>query len=100
MKVGQMLIDFDNDSTAKSLLFDTGTSYTFVASSVYAIFKAEILSMSYCSEMASGGLILCVCKDDDVGQFPNITFVTKGVEFNVTGSDYLVNTTQLSPVKM
>ena len=91
MEVNGQRIDADGELDFNNVLFDTGTSFILLANPIYNTVVQELMANG-CTAYAS---IVCPCEDKYLGNYPNITFYTRGAQFVVTPEQYMVNPAML-----
>ena len=89
MRVNEDYIDISKVGSSKNTLFDTGNSAIVLCEPVHnAVFK--ILQKNGCFKNEQSEL-LCWCEDQDIENYPNISFYSRGVKTDVTPEFYLIN---------
>lgn len=92
MTVNEQNIPFSDNSDITSVLFDSGTSDILIADPVFQV-VAQLLEDKGCYISSMSSLIsTCSCTDEDMLEYPNITFSTRGANFTITPQQYLIRT--------
>ena len=80
---------FENQERIFSF-FDTGTSFTFIPSSIWFTFKEKLLAMANLNEMEEqGGYILFLCSE--TYKFPTLYFMIDFYWFEMDPNDYILS---------
>lgn len=92
-KVGGTPVEISQHETAQKVMFDTGFSDIALSYLVYNPLIQKLLYTGTCMGTDQGDLY-CICDEDRMGDYPNITFYTTNAVFNVTAREYLISPIQ------
>lgn len=74
------------DQIEREILIDSGTSFVVLPPSVISTLEKKLTHIQY---LKVDQEILWPCGEEDLIRYPNVTYYTRGVVFNLTARSYL-----------
>lgn len=89
-KVGNAPVEISHHDMAQKVMFDTGFSEISLSYLVYNAAIESLLGTGTCMATAQAEYY-CICDEDKMRFYPNITFYTTKAVFDVTPREYLIS---------
>ena len=85
LKIGNETLDIGFDYVAQEVLIDSGTSFSVLPPSVIGALEKQL---QHVQSYKINQTFFWPCEEKDLNQYPNITYYTRGVVFNLTAREY------------
>jgi len=95
MKVGDVSINAETDEEASQILIDSGTSFVAFPTSVLDALEEELMEMEH---IEIDSEYYWPCSEEDLENYPNITYYTRGIVFNLTARSYFYLSSSMTKV--